>query len=1381
MSKQSLILSVCIVAGLLTSIRSQISVVQSTPAQLTFTWQLDEVEIRTAFEHGDKSVAVHFDGANTEIGTSGQPRLPATGFFVGVPQRGEVSWQFNSTDVETRTLAAPLRRIPEQMHEGAGAEARPNPWMNVIRYSHMRGVRVAYCVIAPVSYRAADNAIRILKRGSCTIRFPASRPGSKVNGSRSDFESMMQRLVINYGIASRWHKPVSRLAKTQAAAPSPLTDGSFLQFRVGDGHNGYNEGFTDENTIVCITGNDIISNLSGVSSRTSLSDIRCYAAGVGEMPVKTPGLGEIPHRATEMAAVRIDRGAIGRLDAEDTLLLYVTGASDWVFDTAQGYSSDENGFRFRLNRFTDYRCYWIKKATGGNSRSAPLLEYDNSLNSAHATFRNRIYFKQSRQMPYHWEGGIDRIWRKLTEKHDEFKERFAFPGVATGVPGRIRFGGFAAYSGEMTLRVGDSTLCSNCSSSSWFTFGSWNQKGAKTEIQFSMTGTDYYELSHFEVVYTRRLDMQNAASLEIFAPVDSAPVKYQLTGYPSKNLIILKSRNSGTDCWNVEYTFDADGNCIWTDAAPWGARYLVMERSAIASPQLGIKSSTVNTSAGRRISQLRRPGNRADYLIITDEEFADAARKLADHKVKIGRFAHPVYVYMSDVYREFSGGMVDPAGLRNFILYAAKAWSVNPEYVLLLGCGHYDYKNIFHHEEMYIPTAQFETRESQKCAEDYYACLDSGESYHAVPDIFLGRLPALSAEEAANMVSKIIQTEDPQIADMGAWRNRVLLIADDDMQGSKPDDIKNHHVSSENVAATITRNSPATDIRKVYLFEYKWDELFEKPAATQALVNEINNGVTYVNYFGHGSDVLWADEHILANDNLNRFSNKLHYPVFCSFSCNVGRFDQPGHSSMSSALVRLPDAGALACVSSTRLAYASSNEALALSFFDFLFDTTAGRSFGEAYREAMSVNLQQKSYCLLGDPALAYFKPAHRILLEIADSKGTPVDTLMALQKISVRGRVVTKDSTMLSKAADPAFGSQSQPARIQIAFFNPPDTVQRKDGGNALITKHSPYTLPGNSIFMGQSALINGSFEQELLIPQNVTFNQYGAKLTAYAWYGRSAAVGYIDSIIFHGTDTSLSGDSLGPSVAVRPVYLDDRGNPVEWKNADAAFDNEVVVTLPIKLELTVQDNSGIDLVGSAPDEGLNIEIPGALNRRNINQDFVLKSGTFTTGTASVLLDKGTMAAGHYQLHIIAQDLLDNKSLKKIDLTILEDDGAYPVHLRVFNYPNPMRVGEKTHFYFYLASGPTLYNRENNPAEIVSAVYARIKIYSLSGRLLRVLDTQEYGAENGIAWDGRDEYGSRLGPNIYLYSLDYRIEGQKMQRKEKKRTIQKLVIHPPR
>jgi flagellar hook assembly protein FlgD len=111
-----------------------------------------------------------------------------------------------------------------------------------------------------------------------------------------------------------------------------------------------------------------------------------------------------------------------------------------------------------------------------------------------------------------------------------------------------------------------------------------------------------------------------------------------------------------------------------------------------------------------------------------------------------------------------------------------------------------------------------------------------------------------------------------------------------------------------------------------------------------------------------------------------------------------------------------------------------------------------------------------------------------------------------------------------------------------------------------------------------------------------------------------------------------------------------------------------------------------------------------------------------------------------------------------------------------VMNIPNPMRMGQSTRFFYYSNQTTT---QNSNPATTSDVT---IKIYSLSGRVLKVIRN----AQNGEAWDGRDQTGYVLPPDVYLYQVAaaYRnivLSSGLSGSSNVKSAIQKLVIYPPR
>lgn len=1354
--------AVCFLAlsVLVSPARARVDIVEDSPQRLVLSWEMEGFAARTEVgQTGDKYTHLDFSGSNVRVGSRGEASLPGFAFFVGVPASGGVRIRMHSREIRRVAPSAPLERVP-----GDDLASDPHfeqPWISTPSYAVFRRLRAARVVIRPVVYDSRSNEIRYLRRGSCTIEFPAGSSTGSGAAGRGDYDSFVRSLIVNYATARRWTMPPSPGLRKRAAAAFPLSADRMVHFTVGDGHAGLNEGTTEENGVLKITGGDIASHWSGT---IPVRSVALYASHKGELPERVPKPEEIPDGVVEVPLVRVDRNGNKRVDSQDYFLACVTGASDWIASRRDGgvYS-----YSFQLNRYDDYRHYWLVVKQDGGAQSAGTFEGRGAGKDTIDSFESFVMLKKSTQLPEHTEGGIDWTWQQLNAASPVFDFQFSLPGLVSGQGGRLRVHEVRGHSKSLWVTLGGEEVCGGCMSGDWREGGVWAEE-ASLRIDSRISGGDRgFDLGAVEVVYPRRLDLDGIDRLMVYSPSDSGLVTYRLAGLDEDSVHILRVSAGESDIQRVVPSYDfSDNVCTWTDTAGIGIRYFVSREKGLRSLPVSAEVVTGRENSSPAVRNLRR-GARANYVIITPAAFEEEAVRLAEHKKRHGTFTSPAprVIAIEDIYREFSGGAVDPTAIRNFLFYVDRYWSGTLDYVLLLGDGHYDYKQITTREAIRIPTAQKGEGKSQKCVEDYFACLTPDSLWSDDrPDVMLGRIPCRDADEAAAVVDKIIDTEAPSRADYGAWRSRILFVADDDRQGPDADPIVGtsaHHVSSERVAEVVFREAPLIDVRKVYLFEYEFDEVYFKPGASRAIENHFNNGISFVNYFGHGSDVVWADEHVLQADNLSNLQNERRYPVVSSFSCSVGRFDRPDHTCLTGELVRLPAAGAVAGIAATRVAYASSNTTLAIDFYETLFDLDSIPSVGGAYRRAMAINSRNKQYAFLGDPSLRYLNPRYEVDLSIADENGKELDTLKALQEVCVEGRVVPSGGTRTRTD----FGSSGRQAYVHVGLFNPADTSRRKDGYPADV---QPYTLPGTPIFMGKTAVEKGRFEQRILLPRNLFFEREGVRLTAYAWEGERQALGYNGNVIFKGTVLADIQDTTGPRIAVRPLYQ------VPERNSGAGFTDRIVLSLPADLEVELSDSSGLDVVGTTPDAGVAVAIPGAMRKQNMNHKFQFAEGDYRRGVAVLSFEEGSLNNGAHDLVVAAQDLFGNSSIDTVELEVTAREEFKLGH--VFNYPNPMRVGERTRFFFY--SSPALqYTR-------LDTIAATIRIYTLSGKLVRVIDPftegTGSGAANGVAWDGTDQLDNLLPPDIYLYQVTIEDPGS-VPRRIDRSPIRKLVIHPPR
>ncbi len=215
-------------------------------------------------------------------------------------------------------------------------------------------------------------------------------------------------------------------------------------------------------------------------------------------------------------------------------------------------------------------------------------------------------------------------------------------------------------------------------------------------------------------------------------------------------------------------------------------RYFAVAASAALTPA----SITLDTP-----SDLKNSANSADWIVITHRAFMAQAQQLAAHRAAFSGLRTMV-VDVQDVYDEFSGGLLDPEAIRQFLAYTQVHWTPPaPRYVVLMGDGNFDYKNnLWHAEEQFIPPYLdlVDCFLGETAADNRFVAGPRTNSNpnalecqkHAMPFMALGRLPVNNVAEAEGMVRRIICYENPSdpicasTTPPAGWDQRIIFVAD---------------------------------------------------------------------------------------------------------------------------------------------------------------------------------------------------------------------------------------------------------------------------------------------------------------------------------------------------------------------------------------------------------------------------------------------------------------------------------------------------------------------------------------------------------------------------------------------------------------------------
>jgi hypothetical protein len=344
-------------------------------------------------------------------------------------------------------------------------------------------------------------------------------------------------------------------------------------------------------------------------------------------------------------------------------------------------------------------------------------------------------------------------------------------------------------------------------------------------------------------------------------------------------------------------------------------------------------------------------------------------------------------VDVQDVFDEFSYGIEAPEAILDFLAHAYTSWSPPaPQYVLLVGDSTRNPKNNpdpwFGQDTIttYLPTYLTMTEHMGETATDEWFARVSGDD--AVSDLYLGRLPAKSINEATIMVNKILAYETA--LNTKSWEKNVLLLADDQRDGPEYEYEEIFEIMNNDVEALLPK--AMHDPVKGYLNNY-----FDADVLKAEILAQINSGTFMVNYSGHSSIQVWANHkvtnhNIFNNSDVATLTNSGMYPFFISMSCLTGHFVYPedwNYPSLAEALLRAENRGAAAALMSTGLTTTEGQHILDTALVDALF-TQDLRGLGEAVAAAKQTLMANgestyeevnDTFLLFGDPAMTFKLP----------------------------------------------------------------------------------------------------------------------------------------------------------------------------------------------------------------------------------------------------------------------------------------------------------------------------------------------------------------------------------------------------------------------
>jgi len=381
----------------------------------------------------------------------------------------------------------------------------------------------------------------------------------------------------------------------------------------------------------------------------------------------------------------------------------------------------------------------------------------------------------------------------------------------------------------------------------------------------------------------------------------------------------------------------------------------------------------------------------------------------------------------------------------------------------------------------------------------------------------------------------------------------------------------------------------------------------------------------------------------------------------------------------------------------------------------------------------------------IGDPAmkLAFPKPNIR-LTKINDIPiGQSTDTLKALSYVKLAGEVADFAGNVLTNYN----GSLS--TTIYDKEINRQTLANDGVRLNGQLVKLDFKTL-GVIIFRGQATVTNGQFEFDFVVPKDVGIPVDFGKVSFYTekentLEDQSGAA--VNIVKIGGVNENVPVDDTGPLIT---LYMNDENF------VSGGITNESP-TLLVKLE----DLNGINTASGIGHDMVAILDGDETNPFILNDYYQTELDNYQKGVVSFPFRD--LEPGLHTLTVKAWDVYNNSSTAEIQFIVFDKDQALVIN-NVLNYPNPFV--NYTEFWFN--------HNSSDPLDV------SIQIFTVSGKLVRTLNGQTSGGaitnsslSRDIVWDGRDDFGDKIGKGVYVYKLTVRspILNKKVEK------IEKLVI----
>ena len=1054
--------------------------------------------------------------------------------------------------------------------------------------------------------------------------------------------------------------------------------------------------------------------------------IKIYGNGGKMLPLANSAY--YPDDLSENAIQIIGEGD-GTFNNEDYILFYGEGVENWNTES-----------QTNLNLY-DSKSYYYITASGGDGKRIANTNQPSGNSTLELNTFDDYQFHEIDQT------NLVRLGRQwLGESFDINQEQeftFNFPNIDTTVPVKIEVNtASAAFTPTSFAVTANGQSIGNINFSSLITSSDVKFYQEKLPPNTTFTGAETIKI---KLTYNNNgvpgskgyLDYINlTAKRKLIGNGKQFKFQYNAAG-STAGIVNYTIGNAGgisqiwdiTDLYNVS-KIENSNQASFSFKASLGEirKYIAIDAADYFTPLKESQSKIVNQNLkGTLFKNAQNAFQDIDYVIIAPKFLVSQAEKLAGFHRSYSNLNVKV-ITLENIYQEFSSGKQDVAAIRNCIKYIydnASSTDKRVKYLNLFGDASYDYKDRIQNNTNIVPIYQSlksnTTGEASFASDDFFALMDANEGIVASPfggvDIAVGRMLVSDNAQAQEMVNKVMEYHD--LKSYGNWRNNIVLISDD----SDAADDATIQFRQNNLADVIAAEKPFFNIDKIFLDSYVQEAAAggsRYPKARTDFFNAFEKGALIFNYLGHGGEDGLASERIWEKADGQNLNNQYKYPLFITITCEFSRFDDPTRPTAGEYTFWNPKGGAISMLTTIRAIGQVNGEIFndKLNRILLSYGSNQYQPIAESLRIAKNQNPSSSSNIVvyIGDPALMLAIPKPRInLTKVNDIEvSQPIPDLKSLAKIKITGEITDENNIILS----------NYNGELATAVFD--KLINTSTLNNDGLSPPMSFKTLGETIFRGNASVKNGQFEFSFIVPRDIRIPVDNGRISFYAKKNQvlENQSGYNNVIKIGGINENAPQDNISPKVK---LYMNDE------TFVSGGITNESPFLLAF-----LEDENGINTASGIGHDIVAVLDGDVSNPYILNDYYQTKLDDYTNGNLRFPLRN--LAPGIHTISFTAWDVYNNPVTSEIQFTVVGDESLTLTH--VLNYPNPFST--YTQFWFS-------HNRPYEPLDV------QVQVMTITGKVVwtknQVITTEGFLSRE-ITWDGKDDFGDRIGKGVYIYKL---------------------------